>query len=110
VQIVTAKTTRYYVTSIVEGWENIADQMEIYQTPWFNFMDVLGQQCVLLAAFEATTMQSPNVKARVPLRHMVPSEQNSKFSKRKLPTAEEYCNKRKKKKHRQDGPKEALPI
>ncbi|KAF4629207.1 hypothetical protein G7Y89_g8939 [Cudoniella acicularis] len=89
VEVVTAKTTRLYVTSIVEGWENITNQMEIYQTPWFNFMDVLGQQCVLLAVFEATRMQSPNVKARVPLRDMVPSEQNSKSSKRKLPTTED---------------------
>ncbi|KAF8862546.1 hypothetical protein BDZ45DRAFT_686681 [Acephala macrosclerotiorum] len=110
VQIVTAKTTRSYVTSIVEGWENIASQMEIYQTPWFNFMDVPGQQCVLLAAFEATGMQSPNARARVPLRDMVPSEQNSKSSKRELPTAEEYGNKIKKTSHRQDGPKEALPM
>lgn len=110
VQIVTAKTTRCYITSIVEGWEKIAGQMEIYQTPWFNFMDVPGQQCVLLAAFEATRMQSPNVNVRVPLKDMVPSEQNSKSSKRKLPTAEENGSKREKTKHGKDDSKEAFPM
>lgn len=109
VQVVTAKTTRFYITSVVEGWDNIANQMEIYQTPWFNFMNIPGQQCVLLAVFESTRMQSPGVKARAPLRDMAPREQNAKSSKRKLSTAEKYGNKKKKTKHTH-GTKEALPI
>jgi len=39
-QLVTATTTRSYVTSIVEGWQNIVDKTEICQTPWFNFMEI----------------------------------------------------------------------
>lgn len=110
VQIVTAKMTRFYITSIFEGWDNIANQMEIHQTPWFNFMTILGQQCVLLAVFESTRMQSPDVKARAPLRNMAPREQNLKSSKRNLPTAEKCGNKKKKIKHTPDGTKDTLPI
>jgi hypothetical protein len=108
VRIVIAKTTRFYITSIIEGWDDIANQMEIYQTPWLNFMTIMGQQCVLLAVFESTRMQNP-VKARAPLRDMAPSEQNSKSSKRKLPTAEE-CGNKKKIKYTPDGTKDTLPI
>ncbi|OAF56355.1 hypothetical protein VC83_06882 [Pseudogymnoascus destructans] len=107
VQIVTAKTTRFYITSIVEGWDNIANQMEIYQTPWFNFMTILGQQCILLAVFESTRMQTPDTKGRTPLRDMAPREQNLKH---KLPTAEMCGSKKKKIKHKPDGTKDTLPI
>ena len=94
VRIITAKTTLSYITSIVEGWDNIANQMEIYQTPWLNFTTILGQQCVLLAVFESTRMQSPYVKARAPLIDTAPSEQNLKSVKRKLPTAESVAKRR----------------
>lgn len=108
VQIVTAKTTRFYIASIVEGWDNIANQMEIYQTPWFNFMTILGQQCVLLAVFDSTRIQNPDVMARVPLRDMTPREQNLKSSKRK-PSAAEKCG-NKKIKNTPDGTKHTVKI
>lgn len=96
-QIVTAKTTPSYVTSIVEGWENIADQMEISQTQWFNFTDISGQIRVLLAALEATTPQSlPIKKPRLPLGDLEPTAQNFKSPKRKLDTSTEHGNKRRK--------------
>ena len=110
VRIITAKTTLSYITSIVEGWDNIANQMEIHQTPWLNFTTILGQQCVLLAVFESTRMQSPDVKARAPLRDMAPSEQNLKLVKRKLPIAENCGNKKKKLNHITDGTKDTSPI
>ncbi|KAG9228047.1 hypothetical protein BJ875DRAFT_490303 [Amylocarpus encephaloides] len=110
VQIVTAKMTRIYITSIIEGWDNIANQMEICHTPWLNFMTILGQQCVLLAAFESTRIRSPDVEARVPLRDMATREQNSKSSKRTLPTAEKCDNNKQKVKHTPDGTKDTLPI
>ena len=53
-------------------------------------------------------MQSPDVKARAPLRDMAPREQNLKSSKRELPTAEKWGSK-KKIKHKPDGMKDILP-
>jgi hypothetical protein len=110
VRILTAKTTLSYITSIVEGWDNIANQMEIHQTPWLNFTTILGQQCSLLAVFESTRMRSLDVQARAPLRDMAPSEQNLKLGKRKLPTAENGGNNKKKLNHIPDGTKDKSPI
>lgn len=99
-----------YITSIVEGWDNIANQMEIHQTPWLNSTTILGQKCALLAVFESTRMQSLNVEARAPLRDMAPGEQNLKSEKRKLPTTEKCDNKKKKSNHKPDGTKDTSPI
>jgi hypothetical protein len=67
VQVITAKTTRSFVASIIEGWDGIADQMEIYQTPWFNFVHILGQQGPLLCTLAEVELQGPFVKTRTPL-------------------------------------------
>lgn len=111
VRIVTANTTLSYITSILEGWDNIANQMEIHQTPWLNFTTILGQQCALLAIFELTRMQSPDVRARAPLKDMAPSEQSLKSVKRKFPTPKHCGNKKKKKSnHIPDGAKDKSAI
>ena len=96
VRIFGAKTTRSYITSIVEGWENIANQMEIYQTPWFNFMTFISQQYVLLTLFESTRLKSL-VNIRDPLRDIISSKQNSETLKRKPQIIEVYGNKKKNK-------------
>lgn len=94
VRIITAKMTRFYITSIVEGWDDITNQMEIYQTSWLNFMTIVGQQRVLLAVFESTEIQSHDATARTPLEDIAPSNQTVRSSKRKPPTAEERGNKK----------------
>ena len=111
VQVFTAKTTRRYVTSIVNGWKDIADHMEISQTPWFNFTDKFGQQQVLLFALEWSELQSPIIrKSRMPLNDMEPHAQNSKFRKRKLDTGREQSDKRQKGEHGGNRAKEASGI
>ncbi|KAF7860272.1 hypothetical protein EAF04_008400 [Stromatinia cepivora] len=95
VQIITAKTTQSYITSILEGQSNIADEMEISQTPWFDFLSISGQHCVLLAVFESIRMQSSDVKAQIPFNDIKLQERHSKSLKRKISTTQEYGNKKK---------------
>lgn len=77
--------TRSYITSILEGSSVIADQMDIYQTPWFNFTDVPGQQRVLLCALEAVELEpSTSKELRSPLEDIPKNVQQSKPPKRKL--------------------------
>lgn len=74
--------------------------MEIYQTPWFNFADLLGQQQVLSFALESNELQSPVIsKPRVPLDDVGPSAQNPKPLKRKLNAGWEQSNTRKKREY-----------
>ncbi|KAF4613420.1 hypothetical protein G7Y89_g15468 [Cudoniella acicularis] len=97
VQIFTARTTRLYVTSVIQGWNEIADQMEIYQTSWFNFTDISCQQQILLFALEWIDLQSHSLtNPRAPLKEMDPSVQNSKNLKRKYDAVEERSHKRRK--------------
>lgn len=107
VQIFTAKTTQRYVTSVIEGWNEIADQMEIYQTPWLDFTDISNQQQILLFALERIKLQSPIIKKQwVPIEDMQSSIQNSSILKRKLDAREEQSDKRPKKEHKRDRAKE----
>ena len=69
VQILTAKTTPFYIVSILEGWGDIVDKMEIHQTPWFNFLHASGQLWILLSAFENIKLEPCCVtKLRMPLK------------------------------------------
>jgi hypothetical protein len=97
VQVITAKTTRSYVTSIIEGWDDIADQMEIYQTPWFNFVDILGQQGLLLCTLAQVELQGPFAKTRTPLSS-IPNMQSPESRKRTLEGSSEL-HERKKRRH-----------
>ncbi len=111
VQIFTAKTTQRYVTSVIEGWNEIADQMEIYQTPWFNFTDISGQQQILLFALEWIKLQIPVIKKqRLPLEDVQPSTKNSKLPKRKLDPGGEQSNKRQKREYKRGGKKETSAL
>ncbi|MCJ1405058.1 hypothetical protein MMC11_008284 [Xylographa trunciseda] len=111
VQIFTAKTTQRYVYSVIEGRNEIADQMKIYQTPWFNFTDVSGQQQILRFALEWVILQIPGTKKqRVPLEDVQSSTQNSKSPKRKLDAGGEQSNKRQKREHKRDGTKETSAL
>jgi hypothetical protein len=95
VQIFMARTTRLYVTSVVQGWNEIVDQMEIYQTSWFNFTDISCQQQILLFALEWIDLQSHSLtNPRAPLKEMGPSIRNSKNLKRKYDADRERSHKR----------------
>ncbi|KAF7898037.1 hypothetical protein BELL_1614g00020 [Botrytis elliptica] len=101
VQIITAKSTQAYITSIINGYNDIAGEMQISQTPWFNFSSILGRHCVLLAVFEGIRVRSsdvnvkaqiPDLKAKVSLVDFTIKEQFSMTRKRKISTTEEYEN------------------
>lgn len=95
VQIFTARTTRLYITSVIQGWNEIVDQMEIYQTSWFNFTDISCQQQILLFALEWIDLQSHSLNnPRALLKEMGPSIRNSKNLKRKYDADEERSHKR----------------
>jgi hypothetical protein len=95
VQIFTARTTRLYITSVIQGWNEIADQMEIYQTSWFNFTDISCQQQILLFALEWIDLQNHSLtNPRAPPKEMGPSVRNSKNLKRKYDVGEERSHKR----------------
>src|SRR3954466_168762 len=94
VRIVTAKTTNPYITSIMKGWDSIAGQLEIYQTPWFNFIDIQGQQRVLLCVLEAIELQNIIRRPRTFSMDIL-DVQRLGSPKRKLDNGE-YYNKRRK--------------
>lgn len=105
VQIITAKSTRAYITSIINGFDDIAGEMQISQTPWFNFLSISGRHCVLLAVFEGIRIRSSNVnvkaqisllKTKAPQDDFTIKEQISMTRKRKISTTEEYGNGNKK--------------
>lgn len=91
----TAKTTRSYLSSIIEGKDNIADKMEISLTPWLDFMTVFGQNCIWLAIFESVKLQDPDIKVPLPFNNDIKlEEQRPKSLKRKISAAEPYRNKK----------------
>ncbi|KAF7898784.1 hypothetical protein EAF00_005230 [Botryotinia globosa] len=101
VQIITARSTQAYITSIINGYDNIAGEMQISQTPWFNFLSISGRHCVLLAVFEGIRIQSsdvnveaqiPDLMAKVPRVDFTVKEQNSMTRKRKISITKEYGN------------------
>ncbi|KAF7921718.1 uncharacterized protein EAE98_008565 [Botrytis deweyae] len=101
VQIITAKSTQAYITSIINGYNDIAGEMQISQTPWFNFSSILGRHCVLLAVFEGIRIRSsdvnfkaqiPDLKAKVSHVDFTVKEQFSMTRKRKISSTEEYEN------------------
>ncbi|THV43733.1 hypothetical protein BGAL_0992g00010 [Botrytis galanthina] len=105
VQIITAKSTQAYITSIINGCDDISGEMQISQTPWFNFLSSSGRHCVLLAVFEGIGIrssdvnvkaQTPDLKAKVPRVDFTVKEQLSITRKRKISTTEEYGNGNKK--------------
>ena len=59
VQVLTAKMTPSYISSILQGKADIVGSMEITRTPWFNFFHPAGQLRILLSAFQNTTLQPP---------------------------------------------------
>lgn len=94
VQVLTAKTTPFHIMSIVEGWEDIVDKMEIHQTPWFNFFHAPGQLRILLSAFETIKLEPYWVtKLRMPLKD-IRSNSQPKCLKRNLDNGRELGNKR----------------
>jgi hypothetical protein len=93
VQVVTAKTTRSYITSIIEGRDDIADLIEISQTPWFNFINVQGQQRILLAALEDIDLQSSTKHVGMPL--IDSTTQHLKSRKRAIASSGEDYKRRK---------------
>lgn len=94
VQVMTARTTSSYVTSIIEGRDEIAGRMEIHQTRWLNFVDIVGQRALLLCTLAGVTLPRRFQKTRMPSSNM-PNAQMRESRKRTLEGGSAFHEKKK---------------
>ncbi|KAG4439156.1 hypothetical protein IFR05_005355 [Cadophora sp. M221] len=100
VQVLNVTTTVPYIASIVDGQADIADEMIIYRTLWFNFLDASGQLQALLSTFEGIELEH-KVESKGVMRTQVPLQEIKtnaprQRSKRRLDNGEELDNQRSK--------------